>query len=100
MHELSVIRIVAESFCLHLHLTPIRSILYGMPTPFETYLAKIQVDYKVGKATERTYRSTLENLLEALERNVDASNDPKHIACGAPDFIVERRKVPVGYVGS
>lgn len=37
-------------------------------------------------------------MLEALERNVDASNDPKHIACGAPDFIVERRKVPVGYV--
>jgi predicted helicase len=69
-----------------------------MPTPFETYLAKIQADYKGGKATEHTYRSTLENLLEALERNVDASNDPKHIACGAPDFIVERRKVPVGYV--
>ena len=29
---------------------------------------------------------------------MDASSDPKHIACGAPDFIVEKGKVPLGYV--
>jgi hypothetical protein len=33
-----------------------------------------------------------------LADGIDTSNDPKHIACGAPDFIVERRKVPLGYV--
>jgi len=29
---------------------------------------------------------------------VAAINEPKRIECGAPDFIVERRQVPVGYI--
>ena len=69
-----------------------------MSTPFETYLAKIQNDLRGGKATEHTYRSSLEQLLESLAPGVDASNDPKHIKAGAPDFIVEQNHVPLGYV--
>lgn len=69
-----------------------------MTTPFDTYLSKIQKDLQGGKATEHTYRSTLETLLEALAPNINASNDPKHISAGAPDFIVERGHVPLGYV--
>ena len=69
-----------------------------MSNPFETYLAKIQPDLRGGIATEHTYRPTLEALLEALSPGVEASNDPKHAACGAPDFIVERNHVPLGYV--
>jgi predicted helicase len=69
-----------------------------MPTPFEVYLGKIEADFKHGKATEHTYRSSLKWLLESSASDVNASNDPKHIACGAPDFIVERRNVPLGYV--
>src|SRR4030067_1834175 len=64
----------------------------------ETYLTKIEADLHGGKATEYTYRSSLEELLEVSGKGIEASNDPKHIACGAPDFIVERRKVPLGYV--
>ncbi|MGB8644834.1 MAG: hypothetical protein WCF84_06325 [Anaerolineae bacterium] len=37
-------------------------------------------------------------MLEALAPGVDASNDPKHIEALAPDFVVERRHVPLGYV--
>jgi hypothetical protein len=69
-----------------------------MPTPFETYIAKVEADLRGGKATEHTYRSSLEALMESFERGIEASNDPKHIECGAPDFIVEKRKVPLGYV--
>ncbi|MEW6030510.1 MAG: type ISP restriction/modification enzyme [Chloroflexota bacterium] len=69
-----------------------------MPTPFETYLSKVESDLRGGKATEHTYRSSLELLMESFERGIEASNDPKHIECGAPDFIVEKRKVPLGYV--
>lgn len=69
-----------------------------MSNPFEIYLAKIQTDLRGGKATEHTYRSALETLLEALAPNIVASNDPKHISAGAPDFIVERGHVPLGYV--
>jgi hypothetical protein len=69
-----------------------------MTTPFDTYLAQIQADLKGGQATEHTYRSALETLLESLAPNIKASNDPKHIQCGAPDFVVERGHVPLGYV--
>jgi predicted helicase len=69
-----------------------------MTTAFETYITKVENDLRGGKATEHTYRGTLEIFMEALERGIEASNDPKHIECGAPDFIVEKRKVPLGYV--
>ena len=69
-----------------------------MPTSFDTYISKIEADYRKGIATEHTYRSTLENLMESLGRGIQASNDPKHIECGAPDFVVEKGKVPLGYV--
>jgi len=36
--------------------------------------------------------------MESYGKGIDASNDPKHVACGAPDFIVEKGKVPLGYV--
>ena len=69
-----------------------------MANIFEAYLEKIEADLKGGRATEHTYRPALKMLLESLADDIDAANDPKHIACGAPDFIVERRKVPLGYV--
>ncbi len=65
---------------------------------FQEYLAKIEADFRHGIATEHTYRSALEALIECLDPGVEASNDPRHIACGAPDFVVERRKIPLGYV--
>lgn len=65
---------------------------------FNTYLEKIQEDFRRGIATEYTHRSTLENLLEAFEPGVAASSDPQHIECGAPDFVVEKGKIPVGYI--
>jgi type I restriction-modification system DNA methylase subunit len=69
-----------------------------MPTSFESYIASIEKDYRGNKATELTYRSSLEIFMESLERGIEASSDPKHIDCGAPDFIIEKRKVPLGYV--
>ena len=59
-----------------------------MTSAFETYISKVESDLRNGKATEYTYRSSLEYLMEALGNGIDASNDPKHIECGAPDFIV------------
>ena len=60
-----------------------------MSTMFDTYLAQIQADFKGGKATEHTYRSALESLLEAVISGSAASNDTNHIRCGAPDFAFD-----------
>ncbi len=69
-----------------------------MALNFEVYLKSIQSDLRRGNATEYTYRSALESMIESAGKGINASNDPKHIECGAPDFIVERRKVPLGYI--
>lgn len=65
----------------------------------KTYLASIEQALKTGQSGEHTHRPALEALLEALGGNgVDAINEPRQIACGAPDFIVVRGTVPLGYV--
>ena len=69
-----------------------------MTAIFDSYIKSIEAAYRRGNATEYTYRNAFETFMEALGRGIDASNDPKHIACGAPDFIVEKGKVPLGYV--
>ncbi len=52
-----------------------------------------------GQATEHSYRPALQALVQTLGgADVRALNEPAHVACGAPDFIVDRRGAPVGYV--
>ena len=65
----------------------------------KTYLHAIEQAIKAGNATEHTHRPALKTLLEAIGgRDVRATNEPKQIDCGAPDFIVTRGVVPLGYV--
>ncbi len=51
------------------------------------------------QATEHSYRPALQTLLQSLGgKNVRVVNEPSHTACGAPDFIIERRQVPIGHI--
>jgi predicted helicase len=61
------------------------------------YIAEIDKIYRAGNATEHSYRPALKSLLEKITE-LDATNEPRHIACGAPDYIVTRNEIPVGYV--
>jgi predicted helicase len=71
-------------------------------TTLRDYLGKVEKDYKRGIATEHSYRGTLKELLETLNSNVTATNEPKRIACGAPDYVIERSRgtntFTIGYV--
>ena len=62
------------------------------------YLSKIQKIEKSGKATEHSYRSAIEFLFHSLDSSVTALNEPKRVECGAPDFIIERKGIIIGYV--
>ncbi len=66
--------------------------------PFQKYINAAQKQYKSGIAGEHAYRPALQNLLEDLIPDVLATNDPKKIKCGAPDFILSRNKIHVGYI--
>nr|EDZ39832.1 MAG: DNA methyltransferase/helicase [Leptospirillum sp. Group II '5-way CG'] len=65
---------------------------------FREYLRQIQSGFATGQATEHSYRPALKTLLESMESGIEAINEPRRIACGAPDFIISRKGVPLGYI--
>jgi predicted helicase len=69
-----------------------------MSDAIKTYLAKIDREFKTGKATEHTHRPALKDLIESLAPEVQATNEPKRVECGAPDFILRRDGLSIGYV--
>ena len=56
-----------------------------------TYLAAINRALGRGDSTEHTHRRALQALVEAVGSKVTATNEPRRIACGAPDLAVSRR---------
>jgi len=62
-----------------------------------TYLASVDQALQQGQATEHTYRPMLKTLFEACAPGVAATNEPRRIACGAPDFLLEASGTPLGY---
>jgi len=62
------------------------------------YIDKVNARYRSGISTEHSYRSDLLNLIESLVHGITITNEPKRVACGAPDYIITRRNIPVGYI--
>jgi Type ISP C-terminal specificity domain/N-6 DNA Methylase len=62
------------------------------------YLSTIKANLVRGDATEHTHRPALKALLESQSKGIIATNEPKRIACGAPDFIITRQSTPLGHV--
>ncbi|MER3465929.1 MAG: DNA methyltransferase, partial [Armatimonadota bacterium] len=67
-------------------------------TILHEYISQIEQALQSGGATEHTHRPALKRLLEEIENGVTATNEPKRIECGAPDFVVSRGQTTVGYV--
>ena len=66
---------------------------------FRAYCRELERVHATGQATEHSYRPAIQELIRALGgAGVSALNEPAQIACGAPDFIVERDGIPIGHV--
>ena len=64
----------------------------------DQYIDNINKRYKLGNATEHTFRGDLQQLLESLVPTIRATNEPKRQSCGAPDYILTKKDVPVGFI--
>lgn len=64
----------------------------------DQYLSVINSKYKQGYATEHTFRGNLEQLIETIVPEIRATNEPKRQACGAPDYILTRGDIEIGYI--
>jgi Type ISP C-terminal specificity domain/N-6 DNA Methylase len=72
----------------------------------QQYIDNINQRYKLGNATEHTFRGDLQTLIESLVPNIRATNEPKRQSCGAPDYILTKKDnlsrqdvgIPVGFI--
>jgi predicted helicase len=64
----------------------------------DQYIDNINKRYKLGNATEHTFRGDLQQLLESLVPDIRATNEPKRQSCGAPDYILTKKEIPVGFI--
>jgi len=62
------------------------------------YIDVINLRYKRGNATEHTFRGDLGSMLETLTPEISATNEPKRQSCGAPDYIISKGEIAVGYI--
>lgn len=62
------------------------------------YLNNLNNHFKRGIATEHTFRADLQHLIESIAPKVQATNEPRRIGCGAPDYVITHRDIPIGYI--
>ncbi|MGO8735927.1 MAG: type ISP restriction/modification enzyme [Terriglobia bacterium] len=61
-------------------------------SPIDVYRRQIEKELQAGNATEHTHRPALKTLIESLASGVTATNEPKRVECGAPDFVVTEKR--------
>ena len=60
-------------------------------SPIDVYRRQIERELQARNATEHTHRPALKALIQSLAPGVTATNEPKQVECGAPDFVVSRK---------
>jgi hypothetical protein len=64
----------------------------------KNYIDNINERYKLGNATEHTFRGDLQQLIESIVPTVRATNEPRRQSCGAPDYVLTVNEIPVGFI--
>ncbi len=64
----------------------------------QAYVDQLNVRYQSGISREHSYRADLQNLLTALLPELLITNEPARSNVGAPDYILTKGKIPVGYI--
>lgn len=64
----------------------------------QDYVEELNKRYKSGYSREHSYRGDLQSLLESILPDILVTNEPKRSEVGAPDYILTKGKIPVGYV--
>jgi predicted helicase len=64
----------------------------------QNYLDTLNIRFKTGISREHTYRGDLQSLLMIILPDILVTNEPSRVACGAPDYVLTRKDIPVGYI--
>jgi predicted helicase len=64
----------------------------------QQYIDNLNKRFQTGISREHAYRGDLQVLLEKMLPEILVTNEPARIACGAPDYILTKKDIPVGYI--
>ena len=70
----------------------------GSTMPIAKYLAEVNKRFRTGISREHSYRGDLQTLIESLVTGIIATNEPARINCGAPDYVITKNNIPLGYI--
>ena len=62
------------------------------------YIAQVDRLHRSGNATEHSYRPALQECLIGLFKDVQVTNEPRRQLFGAPDYILTRGDITVGWI--
>ncbi len=62
------------------------------------YLAALRDELATGNTTEHSFRHALKAFIECQRPGIAATNEPRGVACGAPDFIITQGAVILGHI--
>lgn len=65
---------------------------------FKEYIHAIDQLYHVGNTTEHSFRGSLASYLQSILNNFVVTNEPRRIDCGAPDYVITQKNVPVAFL--
>ena len=65
---------------------------------FKEYIREIDRLYNVGNTTEHSFRGTLATYLQSILKNFVVTNEPRRIDCGAPDYVITLKSIPVAFI--
>ena len=66
----------------------------------QQYISNVSSLFDSGNSTEQSCRGDLQQLLSSILKDIAVTNEPKRIDCGAPDYILTRKNVSLGYIKS
>jgi predicted helicase len=66
--------------------------------PIQKYIDEVKKLHATGHASEHSYRPALQNCLTGFLKNVQVTNEPRRQLFGAPDYILMRNDITVGWI--
>lgn len=64
----------------------------------QSYVNTLNQRYQTGISREHTYRGDLQSLLMVILPDILVTNEPARVECGAPDYVLTKKDIPVGYI--
>lgn len=64
----------------------------------QEYVDSLNKQFQTGRAREHSYRPDLQTLLSTLLPEILVTNEPSRSEVGAPDYILTKGNIPVGYI--